>query len=811
MTRERWERVKQVLDVVESVRGPAREAALRAACGDDLELQDEVASLLAQEERIGVFERTSLGEPAQIGPYRIQKLLGSGGMGAVYLAERCDDQYRKLVAIKLIQAFGGPDLERRFRTERQILAGLEHPYIARLLDGGSLEDGRPYLVMEYVDGQRIDRYVAERKLLLADTLRLFLKVCSAVQFAHQNLVVHRDLKPGNILVTAGGEPRLLDFGIARLLADSNAESEHTRQFERVLTPSSASPEQVSGGAITTATDVYSLGVLLYRLLTGVSPYAGARDLRTDPGRVIQEYDPPPASRAPGNTLRMQRALKGDLDCVLSKALEKEPARRYPTVEEFAADIRRYLDGHPIAARKPTWFYRARKFVRRRHLPLSVAALLLLAITAGVSGTLLYARRARAAEARADRRLQDLRRISESLLFEFYDAIQNLPGSTNARALVARRALEYLDQLAAEDNKDPAVQRDLAAAYLRLGGVLVGDRAPHLGSGETAFLNTAATYQKALAIRRTLFRANPADASARKDLAEALWRVASVEQMQGDYDAARHYLAERLDLLQHGPSAPQFQYMLATTYAAWADLDRAAGNSDEALRFARQALTVRLGLLATDADKQRAERVVGLSHEGLGYALAALQRYRESAAEHTMALRIFQRLAARSPADTDLKRNVSVSEENLCEVLARASDADRAIPYCRDAAVVAGAMYAADRDNIQNAEDRAAAWATLGFALHAGKHNREALHWEQNAVKEYSVLMNEDAYSPDVADSYAEALLESARIRQDLRLPGVCEDVLRAREAARNLVSRAPKDATFQKRLKQTHEFQGCAR
>lgn len=809
MTRERWECVKHVLALLEGMDGPARQAALAQACGDDAELREEVVSLLAHEDRVDVFDRTPAGEPAQIGPYCIRNLLGSGGMGAVYLAERSDDQYRKLVAIKLIQAFSGPDLERRFRRERQILAGLEHPYIARLLDGGSLSDGRPYLVMDYVDGQRIDSYVDERKLPVAATLRLFLKVCSAVQFAHQNLIVHRDLKPGNILVTAAGEPRLLDFGIARLLADSNAESEHTQPFERLLTPSSASPEQVSGGAVTTATDVYSLGVLLYRLLTGVSPYAGARDLRTDPGRVIQQHDPPPASEAPGITLRLQRALHGDLDCVLAKALEKDPARRYPTVEEFAADIRRQLEGRPVKARKPTWFYRARKFVRRHRVPLSAAALLLFAITAGVGGTLLYARRAQAAEARADRRLQELRRMSESLLFEFYDAIQNLPGSTNARALVARRALEYLDQMAAEDNKDRAVQRDLAAAYLRLGGVLVGERAPHLGSDEATFRNTSATYQKALAIRRVLFRANPRDAAARKDLAAALWAVANVEQMQGHYHAARRYLDERLKLLQEVAGMPQFQYMLATTYGAYADLDRATGNRDEALRFAKQGLALRQGLLATDANKDRAERVVGLSHEAVGYALAALQQYREAAGEHALALQIFERLAAGSPTDTDLKRNASVAEENLCEVLARASDASRAIRYCLHAAAVTDAMYAADRSNLQNSEDRAAAWATLGFALHAARHTSEALRWEQNAVNEYSMLMKEDAYSPDVADSYAEALVELARIQQDLRVPGACENVRRARQAARELVNRAPLDATFQKRLKQTQGFRGC--
>ncbi len=809
MSPERWERIKQVLDVVEGLDGGARQAALAAECGADVELRNEVVSLLAQEHRIDVFERTPASAPAQIGPYRIRQLLGSGGMGMVYLAERCDDQYRKLVAIKFIQVSGRPDLERRFRKERQILAGLEHPFIARLLDGGTLKDGRPYLVMEYVEGQRIDAYVDERKLPAADTLRLFLKVCSAVQFAHQNLIVHRDLKAGNILVTAGGEPRLLDFGIARALADNGAESEQTRPFERLLTPASASPEQVSGGVVTTASDVYSLGVLLYRLLTGVSPYAGAPDLQTNPRRVIEAYDPPPASRAPGIAPGAQRMLRGDLDCVLAKALEKDPARRYPTVEAFAADIRRYLAGHPVKARRATWFYLAKKFVLRRRTPLGIAALLFVVITTGVSVTLIYARRAWTAERRADQRLQSLRRMSESLLFEFYDAIHDLPGSASARALVARRALEYLDQMVAEDHQDRAAQRDLAAAYLRLGGVLVGERGPHLGADETGFHKVLATYEKALNIRRSLFRANPNDASARQDLAAALWTVAGAEQTQGRYEAAQHYLDERLQLLQE-ESSPQFQYMLATTYAAYADLYRASGKRDAALRFAEQSLAVRQRLLATDPDRDRAERLVGLSHESVGYALAALERYREAAKEHSTALQIFRRLASRSPISVDLRRNVIVAEENLCEVLARSAEPGRAVPYCRQAAAEAEALYAADRSNLQSVEDRASAWATLGAALHFARRNNDALRWEQDAVNEYRRLIEADAYSSAVADSYAEALLELAAIQRALGLSAACRNLLRARDVAADLVRRAPANVTFQSRLRQAQAFQGCS-
>ncbi len=271
---------------------------------------------------------------------------------------------------------GDPDLVGRFRAERQIVAGLDHPYIARLLDGGALADGRPYFVMEYVAGQRIDEYVAERKPDTAAVLHLFLKVCAAAQFAHRSLVVHRDLKAGNILVSEDGDPHLLDFGIAKVLdpaAHTNAEI--TQTLLRRMTPASASPEQVTGKAVTVSTDVYALGILLYRLLTGASAYAEAKGFDANPAQAILEYEPPPASRVPGVPQKLRRVLAGDLDNILRKAIEKEPTRRYASVEEFAADVGRYLQRRPVKARRASALHRARKFLarHRRTVTAGVAA------------------------------------------------------------------------------------------------------------------------------------------------------------------------------------------------------------------------------------------------------------------------------------------------------------------------------------------------------------------------------------------------------------------------------------------------------
>ena len=417
-------RTEAVFHTVLAAPEDQQEAALQAECHGNALLIAEVRSLLeasAAEEQTTALRRTGAQQPMhatgetarRIGPYALDRLLGRGGMGAVYLAQRVDGQFEQQVAIKLIDLPLATDLFRnRFRMERQILAGLVHPYIARLLDGGVTENGDLYLAMEYVEGLSITRYCDQNHKPLRERLALFRGVCEAVQFAHQNLVVHRDLKPDNILVVEDGTPRLLDFGTAKILSPSasNEDADLTRQGFHSYTPQFASPEQVLGQPITTTSDTYSLGVLLYLLLTGQTPYTLTEFSTAEMIKVVCNEEP----RRPSLIVPSTCKIDADLDAILLKALRKEPQQRYLTAEQFSSDIESYLDGQTVKARSGTFRYRAAKFIRRNRLALAAAVLLVLSLTAGVIGVGWQAHVANLERRKSEARSADLRQLSNSV-------------------------------------------------------------------------------------------------------------------------------------------------------------------------------------------------------------------------------------------------------------------------------------------------------------------------------------------------------------------------------------------------------------
>jgi len=564
MTPERWRQIKDVLDAAVALEPPARAAYLSSTCAADPELRREVDSLLAAHEAAashfldsawirrgvpGTGVEAVIGPGSRIGPYLLGEAIGRGGMGEVFAAVRADGQYEHRVALKLVRAgLATPDVLERFRGERQILAGLDHPNIARLLDGGTTDGGVPYFVMELVDGVPIDVFCRDHELTVRETLRLFVQVCAAVQYAHQRLVIHRDLKPSNILVARNGVPKLLDFGIAKML-DPLGNARET--MLRPLTLEYASPEQVRGEAVSTASDVYALAVVLYRLLTGRLPYALGNDTAGELALAITSRDPDRPSTAVAAATasratqpRVQRELRGDIDVVLMKALRKEPDKRYASAEQFADDLRRHLDGLPVTARTGSWTYRAGKFVRRHRAAVAAAVLVLATLVAGIVVTAREARIADANRRRADARFNDVRKLANSLIFEIHDSIRDLPGATDARKLILQRSLEYLDSLAKESGNEPDLMRELATAYNRIGSLQSnGGYRMSLGDPKGA----AVSLQKALATREALARAHPLNARDQVELAGAYitygeFQAGSIGNTPLGFDYAQRALA-----------------------------------------------------------------------------------------------------------------------------------------------------------------------------------------------------------------------------------------------------------------------------
>jgi serine/threonine protein kinase len=449
----------------------------------------------------------------RLGPYEVESLLGRGGMGAVYLAHRADGQYEKKVAIKIVDLpLATEAFFDRFRQERQILAGLDHPNIARLLDGGVSDEGILFLVMEYVEGTRIDTYCETHHLTVEAKLRLFIAVCGAVQFAHQNMVVHRDLKPDNVLVSEDGTPHLLDFGTAKLMSrDTTVETQGlTRAGFLSFTPEYASPEQVLGRPVATTSDTYSLGVLLYRMLTGRLPYQLHEATLEEMVRIICER---PFDRATSTDNTFPNA---DLEAILGKALRKEADQRYQTAEQFATDVQAYLDHMPVLARKGNLRYRASKFVRRNRLALSFAAVLAVTVVAGLAGVLWQTHAARAAEHQSEASANELSRLSDSLLSELDDAIKQLPGSTGVQQVLVARVLEHLDRMSHDPHSGVVTQLSLVDAFVRLGNLQGNHYEQNLGDTPGAL----ASLDKALAIAQPLAKAQPRDPAVLLALARA---------------------------------------------------------------------------------------------------------------------------------------------------------------------------------------------------------------------------------------------------------------------------------------------------
>jgi len=716
-------------------RPPAeRSAFVRAEADGDSSVAAEVESLLQSHAEsntllehsaaalLGMTGNATL--PLRIGPYRVLHEIGRGGMGAVYLAIRDDDTYKKEVAIKIIGAGVVTEAAiKRFRHERQILANLDHPNIARLLDGGSTHDGLPYVVMEYVDGVPIDRFAVEGELSVDDRLRLFVQVGAAVHYAHQHLVVHRDLKSGNILVTADGVPKLLDFGIAKLLdADLVALADVTVTGGRMLTPECASPEQILGQPMTTASDVYALGVLLQRLLTGRGPYAAGLTAPHDLARAICEEPPRPPSETADDHAVAER-LRGDLDTIVLKALQKDPARRYTSVEQLAADVERHLGGRPVLARPDTIRYRTAKFVSRHRAGAAAAMLVFASLIGGIAATAWEAHVARLQRNRAERRFDDVPQLANSFLFEFNDAIENLAGATAARALVVSKALSYLDSLSQEAAGDVSLQRELATAYERIGDIQGGRRAANIGRSAEA----RKSQERALAIREALVRAAPSDPRLVRELGASYERVAGALFVAGDMDGAARIagknvaVQERLAAIAGGDAA---RLAVATSYVTEGYMLAAHREIERGAAECRRGLAILAQLSGANPADRGLQLQVARATGYLGEILAASQPD-ESVAAYREVGKIVERLASGHDNDFDLQHRVMGSYQGLGETEEGAGKFAEALAGYRAAEASARRLSESDRANVESRSELSSISCEMGGMLAATGHPQDA--------------------------------------------------------------------------------------
>jgi len=797
---ERWHEIKDKLDAVLKLAPEQRPAYLDQVSTADPELRRELESLIASHEQAGtdflnVPPPQAAADPSapnnlnpdhrepmigrRLGTYEIVEQIGAGGMGEVYRAIRADDQYRKQVAIKLLRAGQNSDFViRRFKNERQILASLDHPNIARLLDGGTTEEGVPYFVMELIEGQPITEYCDSRNLPIVERLKRFTSVCSAVQYAHQRLIVHRDIKPSNILVTHEGMPKLLDFGIAKIVDTDSRTGPATLTIFRALTPGYASPEQVKGEPITTVSDVYALGVVLYELLTGQHPYSAPGSTPHQIARAVCEVDPekPSAvvrrtegSPSPGGRTtvrsgttvplgessadRLSKRLSGDLDNIVLMALRKEPERRYASVDKFAEDLRRHLANLPVFARKDTAGYRISKFVARHKAGVAATAAAIIILIVGIVATLREAQIAReqasiarSQRARAEARFNDVRKLANSLMFEVHDSIKDLPGSTPARKLLVSRALEYLDSLSQEAKGDRSLQQELAAAYEKIGDVQGMPRQANLGDT----VGAEESYRKALAIRESLAAADSKDQEVRRQLTPNYSKLSDLLWNKGDFKGAMEYSRKEITvaeaLYQEDPTNPANRSLLAAYRMDYGYKQAVVGNDRAAgLETLHQGSAMLEKMVSEDPQNVQVRRLLGLSYFRAADVLKDdPNNYPQALALYKKAIVTTQALIVADPNNTDFRRMVAYDQFAMGQLLANMKDASAALAQDREALSSFQKLAAYDPANAQFQEDIAAVRSEIGEVLvNTGKPGDaiESLHLSINAAQSMSNATN----------------------------------------------------------------------
>jgi serine/threonine protein kinase/tetratricopeptide (TPR) repeat protein len=745
LTPERWQQVEFIFHAVLEMPKPDRAEFLRRSCKGDIALLEELQNLLFAFEDEKLFRppvadigeaKGRLGEV--VGGYKLEAELGQGGMGTVYLAHRADGEFEQQVALKVVSShLRTRFFTERFRAERQILADLNHPNITRLLDGGVDITGDPYLVMEYVDGQALNRYCDERLLEVPERIRLFLQACSAVEYAHRKLVVHRDLKPGNVLVTKDGIPKLLDFGTAKLLLTELAESTSTRFG--AMTPRYASPEQLRGEPVSTSMDVYALGVMLYELASGAWPFGDPSSPIAGLERAVRDVDPaPPRSLITEESARLRstsvaklaRVLDGDLGNVIAKGIESDPRRRYTSVEQFSLDLRRYLAGQPVLAHDQTWLYRGARFVQRHRWRMVAGAVLGIALGLSALVTLQQ-------YGRGQRRLVQVRDLSQSYLTDILREVQKLPGSMKACLLIVDRARKNLDQLAPEAPHDPELRRALATAYLQLADIQ--GKPFTVSIGDTA--GALESYRKAETMAA---QAAPGDWDMLAVLVQARVMTAVIETRSGQYAEAMSLLNSTLDPARRlWKDAPRdFQVNGRPAAALYAETNLRLGhtmlNAAVSEPDLRAALAQILRTVAIAEEIQAAHPgmpdVAGTASQYAGFALEGLGRWtgdssylKQSVAAHQRSADSACQAFEKDPGQQAQRRCGDALGE-LSWAMHQAGLGEPGVEAALRALAKMEPVAKAEPDSVEAQSDLADAYFHLGAAeITAGKFNEAIGH------------------------------------------------------------------------------------
>jgi eukaryotic-like serine/threonine-protein kinase len=729
-----WQHVRALFEQAQALPLAQREAYLAQHTGDAAVLA-EVRELLAHDDtgsflqgnaaaavlHTGGRDAPALGERqgTRLGPWRLTERLGSGGMGEVWQAERADGAWRGQAAVKLLRrGMDSHSVMQRFALERQALARLSHPHIARLLDAGTSPDGLPYFVMEQVSGQPLDE--AASGLPLTQRLHLFLQLTDAVSHAHRNLLVHRDLKPSNVLVTADHQVKLLDFGIAKAIDPLEGNDGHqTIAGERPFTPHYASPEQVRGEPVGTATDTYSLGVLLYLLLTGQRPYGAGTTTAAAAARCVLEITPPrPSLVAP---VAAQRALRGDLDNIVLKALAKAPEERYSSVEAFGADVRAHLEGRPVAARKASWAYLANRFIKRNRLAVAAASLGVMVLL-GVSTVAVWqARAAETQRASAQERFEQVRKMANQMVFKYHDQIELLPGATKTREAILADAVEFLDKLHQAAQDDPQLAHELANTYYRISRLQGVARTVNTGQHDLAEKNLDK------AIELTLRYVNTEGATVQM-LSEAVnMRTSKAEQWQRHGHMARADAAMQSGwpLLQRAlAQAPEDTRALTSAIAFHGVYSRIRASAVQASLGQWRAACEAADRARHAADATlKADPANIYGPDSLAFAIAEQGLCRWLAGEYEQAERLFvaqmalcDQNAEKFPQDMDFRYQRAAARANLARALAAQNRHAEARRWMDEALRIGRDALAEDGRNAAGRK-RLAALAVLSAQLH----------------------------------------------------------------------------------------------